>query len=219
MPDKRPSPALDAKLFLASVDEGKRAMTLGAQEIVFTAGDPANAVFYIEEGNVKVAVLSHKGKEAVIAILGSGDFFGEGCLTGQPQRVTTVSTVTDCKFARLEKAAIVRLLHDDHEFSELFLLFVLRRNIRIEEDLTDQLFNSSEKRLARVLLTLANFGKDGDAKEIIPDISQETLAQMVGTTRARVNTFMNKFRRLGFIEYNGKIKIHGSLLNNVILHG
>jgi CRP/FNR family cyclic AMP-dependent transcriptional regulator len=214
---KRKAPAFDAKPFLANIDGGATRVALGEGQTIFTQGDPADAIFYIEQGKVKITVLSHEGKEAIVAILDSGDFFGEGCLTGQPLRMATVSTMTDCTIVRLEKAAVVRLLHNDHEFSELFMLFLLQRNIRVEEDLVDQLFNSSEKRLARILLLLANFGKDGKPETVIPKISQETLAQMVGTTRARVNTFMNKFRRLGFIEYNGKMEIHSSLLN-VILH-
>jgi CRP/FNR family transcriptional regulator, cyclic AMP receptor protein len=212
---KRKAPVFDAKPFLSNM--GATHLTLEAHQTIFTQGDPADAIFYIEEGRIKITVLSHEGKEAVVAILDSGDFFGEGCLTGQPLRMATVSTMTDCAIVRLEKAAVIRLLHEDHEFSELFMLFLLKRNIRVEEDIVDQLFNSSEKRLARILLLLANFGKDGKPETVIPKISQETLAQMVGTTRARVNTFMNKFRRLGFIEYNGKMEIHSSLLN-VILH-
>jgi CRP/FNR family transcriptional regulator, cyclic AMP receptor protein len=188
-------------------------------QIVFEQGDPANSIFYIEKGQVKFTVLSHQGKEAVLAILNKDDFFGEGCLTGQPRRMATASTIGECKIARLEKAAVVSLLHDEPEFSETFMLFLLQRNIRVEEDLVDHLFNSSEKRLARILLLLANFGKEGKPETVIPKISQETLAQMVGTTRGRVNSFMNKFRRLGLIEYNGngKLEIHSSLLN-VILH-
>jgi CRP-like cAMP-binding protein len=215
---KRKASAFDAKPFLVSVEGGVTPVTLGADETIFTQGDPADAIFYLESGRVKVAILSPTGKEAVVAILGSGDFFGEGCLTGQVRRMATITTVTDCGVVRLNKAAVVHLLHDDHEFSEIFMLFLLRRNIRVEEDLADHLFNSSEKRLARILLLLANFGTEGQPEVvIIPKITQETLAQMVGTTRARVNSFMNKFRRLGFIEYNGKLEIHSSLLN-VILH-
>jgi CRP-like cAMP-binding protein len=217
MAGKKKAAAFDAKPFLANVNGGVTRLAIGADETIFTQGDPADAIFYIESGRVKITVFSHTGKEAVVAILGSGDFCGEGCLTGQVRRMATISTVTDCRIVRLEKAAVVRLLHDDHAFSEVFLLFLLQRNIRVEEDLVDQLFNSSEKRLARVLLLLANFGKDGQPETIIPKISQDTLAQMVGTTRARVNSFMNKFRRLGFIEYNGKVEVHSSLLN-VILH-
>jgi CRP/FNR family transcriptional regulator, cyclic AMP receptor protein len=217
MPNKKRVPRFDARPFLANIDGGATLLTLGENETVFTQGDPADSVFLLDQGKVKVTVLSHEGKEAVLAILGSGDFFGEGCLTGQPLRMSTVSTMTDCRIMRLEKAAVVRLLHDDHEFSEKFMTFLLHRNLRVEEDLVDQLFNSSEKRLARILLLMANIGKDGRQDVVIPKVSQEVLAQMVGTTRARVNSFMNKFRRLGFIEYNGKLEIHSSLLN-VILH-
>jgi CRP/FNR family transcriptional regulator, cyclic AMP receptor protein len=188
-------------------------------QIVFEHGDPANSIFYIEKGQVKVTVLSRQGKEAVLAILNKDDFLGEGCLTGQTRRMATASAIGECKIARIEKAAVVRLLHDEPEFSETFMLFLLQRHIRVEEDLVDHLFNSSERRLARILLLLANFGKEGKPETVIPKISQETLAQMVGTTRGRVNSFMNKFRRLGLIEYNGngKLEIHSSLLN-VILH-
>ncbi|HWN53058.1 MAG TPA: Crp/Fnr family transcriptional regulator [Xanthobacteraceae bacterium] len=201
----------------ANVSGRATLLTPGADKIIFTQGDPANSVFYIEKGKVKVTVLSPEGKKAVLAILNSGEFFGEGCLTDHPQRLATVSTMTACQIVRLEKAAVIRLLHEDRTFSEIFMSFLLERNIRVEEDLTDQLFNSSEKRLARILLLLAKFGKAGKPELVIPKVSQETLAQMVGTTRGRVNTFMNKFRHLGFIEYDGDIKVHSSLLN-VILH-
>ena len=166
-------------------------------------GRPGDAVFYIQEGKVKVCVVSEQGKEAVVALHGNGDFFGEGCLNGHPLRVATVVTVTECVIMRLEKAAIVRVLHDEPKFSEMFMSYLLSRNSRVEEDLVDQLFNSSEKRLARVLLLMANFGKEGKPEPVIAKISQETLAEMVGTTRSRVSMFMNKFRKLGFIEYNG----------------
>ena len=174
-------------------------------------------MFYIQDGKVKVCVISEQGKEAVVALHGTGDFFGEGCLTGQPLRLATVAAVTDCVIMRLDKAAIVRVLHDEPKFSEVFMSYLLARNARIEEDLVDQLFNSSEKRLARLLLLLANFGKEGKPAPVIGKISQETLAEMVGTTRSRVSTFMNKFRKLGFIEYNGEIKVNSSLLT-VVLH-
>jgi len=214
---KRKAPAFDARPFLVNLDGGATAITLGVRQTIFAQGDPADAIFYVEKGKVKITVLSHNGKEAVLAIMAGGDFFGEGCLTGQPLRMATASTITDCEVVRLEKAAVVRLLHNEHDFSEMFMLFLLQRNIRVEEDLVDQLFNSSEKRLARILLLLANFGKEDKPETVIPKISQETLAQMVGTTRARVNTFMNKFRRLGFVEYNGELEVHSSLLN-VVLH-
>jgi len=217
MAHKKKASAFDAGSFLAKVDEGATLLTPGANQTIFSQGDPADAAFYLEKGKVKVTVLSERGKEAVLAIFGSGAFFGEGCLTIQPRRMATVSTLSDCRIVRLEKAAIVRLLRDERDFSRLFTSFLLQRNMQVKNHLIDRLFDSSEKRLARILLLLANFGKDGKPETVIPKISQETLAQMVGTTRARVNSFMNKFRRLGFIEYNGKLEIHSSLLN-VILH-
>jgi CRP/FNR family transcriptional regulator, cyclic AMP receptor protein len=183
----------------------------------FAQGDPADSVFYVQEGRVKVTVLSEQGKEAVIAILEAGDFCGEGCLGGQLVRMASVVAMTDCVAARLEKAAVIRMMHEDTQFSEQFTAHLLARNIRVEADLVDLLFNSSEKRLARLLLILANFGKEGRPEPIIPTISQETLAEMIGTTRSRVSFFMNKFRQLGFIDYNGHIEVHSSLLN-VVLH-
>ena len=184
---------------------------------VFLQGDRAEAVFYIRKGRVKLTVLSREGKEAVIGILGTGDFFGEGCLAGQLLRMATATTMSECSILRLDKAGVIRALADDPTFSELFVRHLLTRNVRFEEDLVDQLFNSTEKRLARVLLLLANFGKEGKPEPIVPKISQETLAKIVGTTRPRVNFFMNKFRRLGFIEYNGGLEVHSSLLS-VVLH-
>ena len=184
---------------------------------IFSQGDPADSVFYIQEGKVKVCVISELGKEAVVALHGKGDFFGEGCLTGQPLRLATVAAMTGCVIMRLAKAAVVRVLRDEPKFSEAFMAYLLVRNARVEEDLVDQLFNSSEKRLARVLLLMANFGKEGKPEPVIAKLSQETLAQIVGTTRSQVSTFMNKFRDLGFINYNGVLEIHNSLLN-VILH-
>ena len=188
-------------------------------QVLFAQGDRADSVFYIQEGTFKVAVLSDQGKEAVVAMLGAGDFCGEGCLGGQLARMASVVAITDCVAARMEKIAVIRRLHNDQKFSELFTAHLLARNIRVEADLVDQLFNSSEKRLARLLLILANFGKEGSPETIIPPISQETLAEMIGTTRSRVNYFMNKFRQLGFIDYNGsgRLEIHSSLLS-VILH-
>jgi CRP/FNR family cyclic AMP-dependent transcriptional regulator len=186
-------------------------------QFIFRQGDPADSVFYIQEGKVKVTVLSEQGKEAIVAIHGKGEFFGEGCLTGQPLRLATASAMTECGIMRLEKATIVSLLHDEPAFSELFMSYVLTRNARVEADLVDHLFNSSEKRLARLLLLMANFGKEGKPEPVIAKVSQEVLAEMVGTTRSRVNFFMNKFRKLGFIEYNGDIKVHSALLN-VVLH-
>ena len=178
---------------------------------------PADAVFYIQNGKVKVTVVSEQGKEAVVAVLGPDEFCGEGCLTGQPRRMATATAMTECEIMRLEKAAIVRVLHDEPAFSEMFVAHLLARTIRVEEDLVDQLFNSSEKRLARALLLLANFGKEGRPEPIIAKVSQETLAEMIGTTRSRVSFFMNKFRKLGLIDYNGHIEVHSSLLN-VVLH-
>jgi CRP/FNR family cyclic AMP-dependent transcriptional regulator len=186
-------------------------------QIVYAQGDPADSVFYVHDGKVKVTVLSEQGKEAVVAILGPEEFFGQGCLPGQPRRMATVSAMTECEIMRLEKQAIMRVLRDEPAFSERFVSHLLARTIRVEEDLIDQLFNSSEKRLARALLLLANFGKEGRPEPIIANVSQETLAEMVGTTRSRVNFFMNKFRQLGFIEYNGTLKVHSSLLS-VVLH-
>jgi len=186
-------------------------------QIIFAQGDLADSVLYIHSGKVKVTVNSAQGKEAVVAILGPDEFCGEGCLAGQPRRMATATAMTDCEIMRLEKAAIIRVLHDEPAFSEMFVAHLLARTIRVEEDLVDQLFNSSEKRLARALLLLANFGKEGKPEPIIAKVSQETLAEMIGTTRSRVSHFMNKFRQLGFIEYNGDLKVHSSLLS-VVLH-
>jgi CRP-like cAMP-binding protein len=185
--------------------------------VVFAQSDPADAIFYIQKGKLKLTVVSNNGKEAVVALLGAGDFLGEGCLAGQQVRMATAAAMTDCAIVRLDRAEAIRVLHDEPSFSELFLKHLLSRNIRIEEDLVDQLFNSSEKRLARVLLLLANFGKEGKPETVIPKISQETLAEIVGTTRSRVSFFMNRFRKLGFIKYNGVLEVHSSLLN-VVLH-
>jgi CRP-like cAMP-binding protein len=186
-------------------------------QIVYTQGEPADSVFYIQSGKVKATVISAQGKEAVVALPGTDDFFGEGCLTGQPLRLATVSAMTDCVIVRISKADITRVIHEEPAFAELFIAHLLTRNSRVEEDLVDQLFNSSEKRLARVLLLLANFGKEGRPEPVIAKISQETLAEMIGTTRSRVSHFMNKFRELGLIDYNGHIEVHSSLLN-VVLH-
>jgi CRP-like cAMP-binding protein len=185
--------------------------------VIFAQGDPSDAVFSIQKGRVKLTVISKQNKEAVLAIMNAGDLLGEACLAGQPVRMVTASALTECTVVRLAKPGVMRLLQDDPAFSELVLSYVLTRNIRIEEDLVDQLFNSSEKRLARILLLLANFGKEGKPELVIPKISQETLAGLVGTTRSRVSFFMNKFRKLGFIDYNGKLEVHSSLLN-VVLH-
>jgi CRP/FNR family cyclic AMP-dependent transcriptional regulator len=207
----------DPKAFLAKADGGRSISKYLQHQIIFSQGDLADSVFYIHDGKVKVSIASEQGKEAVFAVLGPDEFCGEGCLIGQPRRVATATAITDCKIMRLEKTAIIRVLHDEPAFSEMFVSHLLARNTRVEEDLIDQLFNSSEKRLARALLLLANFGKEGRPEGTIAKISQETLAEMVGTTRARVNYFMNKFRQLGFIDYNGTIEVHSSLLN-VILH-
>jgi CRP/FNR family transcriptional regulator, cyclic AMP receptor protein len=203
--------------FLATVGEGRSIGKYRKNHVVFSQGEAADAVFHIQKGKAKITVVSEQGKEAVVAILGPDDFFGEGCLAGQPRRMATVATMTDSTIMRLEKAAMIRLIHDEPTFSEMFIAHLLARTIRVEEDLIDQLFNSSEKRLARLLLLLANFGKEGRPEPVIAKISQETLAEMIGTTRARVSFFMNKFRKLGFIDYNGGIQVHSSLLN-VILH-
>ena len=197
-PTKRPP--FDVKVFLNTVAGGRSVSSYRKNRKVFSQGDPGDAVFYIQEGKVKVCVVSEQGKEAVVALHGDGDFFGENCLNGHPRRVATVMTVTESVIMRIEKAAIVRVLHDEPKFSEMFMAYLLTRNSRVEEDLVDQLFNSSEKRLARVLLLMANFGKEGKPEPVIGKISQETLAEMVGTTRSRVNVFMNKFRKLGFIQ-------------------
>jgi CRP-like cAMP-binding protein len=210
-------PIFDAKAFLAKVGAGKTHTDHPKNHQIFAQGDAATAIFYIQKGKVKLTVVSKQGKEAVIALLGEGDFFGEGCLAGQSLRMSTVTTMTESSIVRVEKAATVRILRDEPAFSEMFLRYLLGRNIRIEEDLVDHLFNSSEKRLARVLLLLANFGKEGKPDTVIPKISQETLAEIIGTTRSRVNFFMNKFRKMGFIAYNGHLEVHSSLLN-VVLH-
>ena len=185
-------------------------------QIVFSQGAPADAVFYIQNGKVKLSVISAQGKEAVVAFLEAGDFCGEGCLAGQLVRMATAMAATDCTIVRVAKPSMIKALHERVEFSEMFMAHLLARNIRVEADLVDQLFNSSEKRLARVLLLLANFGKDGKPEPVLAKISQETLAEMVGTTRSRVSYFMNRFRKLGFVEYNGDLKVHSSLLNVVL---
>ena len=203
---------------LLDKEKGRRTLsTYHKNQIVFSQDEPADSVFYIQEGDVKLTVLSEQGKEAVVAILGAGDFFGEGCLAGQPRRMATVAAIAECKIMRLEKTAMMRLLHDEPELSKRFISHLLARNIRVEADLVDQLFNSSEKRLARLLLILAKFGKEGRPERVIANISQETLAEMIGTTRGRVNFFMNKFRKMGLIDYNGHLEIHSSLLD-VVLH-
>jgi CRP/FNR family transcriptional regulator, cyclic AMP receptor protein len=203
----------DPKVFLATVNGGRTASEYQKDGVVFLQGDPANAVFYVQMGKIKIVVTSEQGKEAVVAVLGEGAFFGEGCLIGQPLRLATVKAITDSKVMRIEKEEMVRVLAAEPKFGALFTAHLLTRNSRVEEDLVDQLFNSSEKRLARTLLLLANFGKEGKPEPIIAKISQEMLAEIIGTTRPRVSFFMNKFRKLGFIEYNGNLKVHSSLLS------
>ena len=208
--------AFDPAAFLAKVGEGRTITKYRKDRIVFSQGDAADAVFYIQKGKVKITVVSEHGKEAVVAILGTDEFFGEGCLAGQVLRIATVAVMTEAGIMRLEKAAVIRVIHEEPAFSEMFIAHLLGRTIRVEADLVDQLFNSSEKRLARLLLLLANFGKEGKPEPIIAKISQETLAEMIGTTRSRVSFFMNRFRKLGFIKYNGSIEVHTSLLNAVL---
>jgi CRP-like cAMP-binding protein len=202
---------------LAAVRQGRSTRDYRRDQAVFAQGDPADAVFFVHRGKVKLTVLSQQGKQAVTALLGPGDFFGEGCLAGQPVRMATATTLTEASIERLAKPTMIRTLHQDAVFAESFTTYLLTRNIRMEEDLVDQLFNSSEKRLARLLLLLANFGKEGRPEPVVPKISQETLAEMVGTTRSRISHFMNKFRKLGFVEYNGRLEVHSSLLH-VVLH-
>src|ERR1700694_4317033 len=210
-------PPFDPKVFLDTENVGRTISKYHKDQTVFAQGSPADAVFYIQKGKVKITVVSEQGKEAVVAILGRDDFFGEGCLAGQLLRMATVTAMMECEIMRLEKAAIIRVLHEEPAFSEMFMSHLLTRTIRVEADLVDQLFNSSEKRLARALLLLANFGKEGKPEPVVAKISQETLAEMIGTTRSRVSSFMNKFRQLGFIDYNGHLEVHSSLLN-VVLH-
>jgi len=207
----------DVHAFLATIGEGRKAMLFPRKETIFVQGDPADAIFYLQTGKVRLTVVSKAGKEATIGILSEGSFFGEGSLAGQPLRMGSATAMTDCAILRIEKKAMVQTLQREHTLSDLFVAYLLARNIRYEEDLVDQLFNSSEKRLARMLLMLAHFGKEGVPDTVVPKISQETLAEMVGTTRSRVSFFMNRFRRLGFIHYNGGLQVHSSLLN-VVLH-
>ena len=210
-------PGFDVPAFLKAARVARRALRFEAGAVVFAQGVPANAVFFLETGGVKLSVVSETGKEAVVGILGAGDFFGEGCLAAQPLRMSTAVAVTQVRVLRIPRLDMVRLLREDLDFADRFLSHMLTRNIRIEEDLVDQLFNSSEKRLARTLLLLARYGEVDTQPRTLPRLSQETLAEMIGTTRSRVNVFMNKFRRLGFIEYNGVLKINGALLS-VVLH-
>ena len=211
------SPAFDVGLFLHSAGLGRKVDKLRRNETVFAQGDPANNVMYIQEGGVKLTVVNETGKEAVVAILGPGDFFGEGCLAGQSLRMASAMTIAPTALLVIEKNELIRVLHGEHEFSDRFIAYTLARNARVEGDLIDQLFNSSEKRLARTLLLLASYGAQDQPQKVIPKVSQEMLAEMIGTTRSRVSFFMNKFRKLGFIEYNGKIKVNKSLLT-VVLH-
>ena len=207
----------DSQTFLSTIDGGRTIAAFSRKQTIFAQGDSSDAVFYIQKGKVRLTVLSPAGKEATIGILNGGDFFGEGCLAGQSLRMCSATAVTDCSVMRIDKKYTMEVLHREHAFSDMFVAYLLTRNIRYEEDLVDHLFNSSEKRLARILLLLAHFGKEGKPEVAIPKISQETLAEMVGTTRGRVNFFMNKFRKLGFVRYNGELEVHRSLLN-VVLH-
>jgi len=206
------------EIFLGKAGLGRTIVEVPKKHVVFSQGDAGDSVFYIQKGKVKLTVVSERGKEATTALLGDGDFLGEECITAsQPIRMATATAVTDCSVLKIERTEMLRVLHQEHAFSDVFVAYLLTRNIRVQEDLVDQLFNSSEKRLARILLLLAQFGKDGKPETVIPKMSQETLAEMVGTTRSRVNFFMNRFRKLGFIEYNGTLQVHSSLLN-VVLH-
>jgi CRP-like cAMP-binding protein len=214
--DKHIAP-FDPQTFLKQVDSGKTTLTCPKNRILFSQGDASDTVFYIQMGQVKLTVISSQGKEAIVALLEPGAFFGEECLTGQLVRLGTAAAAETSTVVRIDKQTMIRVLHDEPTFSELFLAYLLARSIRIQEDLVDQLFNSSEKRLARVLLLMAHFGKEGKVDAIIPKISQDMLAEMIGTTRSRVSFFMNKFRKLGFLDYNGSVHVHSSLLN-IVLH-
>ena len=209
----------DPKKFLSTINGGRKIAAFPKKKTIFVQGDPSNAVFYIRKGKVKLSVVSKSGKEATLGILNEGVFFGEGCLTGQPLRLCSATAMTDCSLMRIDEKSMMEVLHREHEFSDMFVAYLLTRNIRYEEDLVDQLFNSSEKRLARILLLMANFGKEGKAEILVPKFSQETLAEMVGTTRSRVSFFMNKFRKLGLIDYHAGdgLQVHSSLLN-IVLH-
>jgi CRP/FNR family transcriptional regulator, cyclic AMP receptor protein len=209
--------SFDPDTFLSTIGEGRRSFHVSARKLIFAQGDAADAVFYIQKGTIKLTVLSSHGKEATIGILGASNFFGEGCLAGQLLRMGSASAVTNCDLLRIDRKAMMQALHREHKLSDRFVAYLLARNVRYEEDLADQLFNSSEKRLARILLLLAHFGKGGVPENVVPAISQTTLAEMVGTTRSRVNFFMNRFRKLGFIDYDGGLEVHTSLLN-VVLH-
>jgi CRP/FNR family transcriptional regulator, cyclic AMP receptor protein len=211
-------PAFDAHAFLASAGLGRRIVQLAPKETFFSQGDPANSIFYLQKGRAKVTIVSQAGKEATITLLSDGDFVGEEALAAlSGRRLATAITMTACTALKITREEMIRVMHEEHDFSDLFLKFLLARSMRIQADLVDQLFNSSEKRLARILLLMAEFGKPGEPEPLIPKISQETLAEMIGTTRSRVSFFMNRFRKLGFVEYDGRIRVHKSLLN-VILH-
>jgi CRP/FNR family cyclic AMP-dependent transcriptional regulator len=208
----------DSKTFLSTINGGRKIVAFAKKQTIFAQGDSCDAVFYIQKGKVRLTVVSQIGKEATIGILNEGDFFGEGCLTGQPLRLCSATAMTDCTVMRIDKKSMVEVLHREHAFSDTFVAYLLTRNIRYEEDLVDQLFNSSEKRLARILLLLAHFGKEGKPETVIPKMSQESLAEMIGTTRSRVSFFMNRFRKSGFVDYGGDgLQVHSSLLN-VVLH-
>jgi|SRR5665213_2801670 len=211
-----PMPAFDAASFLTAAHKGMTTSTYPTGRVLFSQGDPADSLFYIESGNVKITVLSEQGKEAVIAMLAAGDFCGEQCIASQAVRMTAATTMSECTVIRVEKAIIARLVHDEPVFAEWLISHLLDRNVRTESDLVDQLFNSTEKRLARLLLILANFGKEGKPEPIVPMISQETMAETIGATRTRVNYFMNKFRQLGYIDYNGTLTVRSSLLSVVL---
>ena len=210
---------VDWEAILAGISRGKTVLEYGANRIIYRQGEPADSVFYVRRGKVQHAVTSKQGKEAIVAVLGDGEFFGEGCLAGRPLRIGTATAMADCTLVRIEKAVMARMLHEQHDISELFVSHLLSRNLRYEEDLIDQLFNSSEKRLARSLLLLAHFGKEGRSESVLPRVNQEHLAQMVGTTRSRISHFMNKFRKLGFVDYdgaNGGLTVHSGLLSVVL---
>jgi CRP/FNR family cyclic AMP-dependent transcriptional regulator len=207
----------DPQRFLATIGEGRKIVSVAKKQAIYAQGATSDAVFYIRRGKVRLTVVARNGKEATLGILNPGDFFGEGSLIGQPQRMGAATAITECELMRIDKKAMMLALHTQRTLSDMFTAYLLGRNIRYEEDLIDQLFNSSEKRLARILVLLAHFGKDGKPQTVVPKISQETLAEMVGTTRSRVSFFMNRFRKLGFIQYNGRLEVHSSLLN-VVLH-
>jgi CRP/FNR family transcriptional regulator, cyclic AMP receptor protein len=214
---KQDAATFDVQAFLESAGAARKVVSYSASAVVFSQGDPCDTVMYVQRGSIKLSVLSHAGKEAVVAVLGPGDFFGEGALAEQPVRIGTAKAMTDSTVLVIDKHEMIRVLNEQHTFSNRFIAYMLARNIRVEADLVDQLFNSSEKRLARTLLLLARYGKEGGTQRVLPKVSQETLAEMVGTTRSRVNFFMNKFKKLGFIDYDGHITVHTSLLS-VVLH-